>query len=448
MPWPALVVSADPCPRLDLSRPAAAPAARPPPANSPGPSRRCLPDTRPRCDSRKTARAWPRSMTSSRPPGSRTPVASPYRRRWPARAPGAGNPRWRPQARRSRCPGARCCRECPTAASRATRCPLAGSSASGGAAAHRRRSPPPSPRSPSPRRSSAPARLSASRGQARDNSPSDSRPARARYRPHGPPPSAAAAPRRHARGFRSQGLRSQALRSRRLGRGLRRDRLIVIVEQWNAEVEQDLVDLALALLDQTVELALPVLVGVAHAHADPVGKLRPGRLLDQRHHMQRRTGLLRVIARHRAPQHAGIDRARLDVIDHRRGRGVDPGIDHQRIRLGIHHQAVDSHVGGRRCAGDDADMLAFQARISERRNVVETTIGLDDQRIGGAVVRIGHLHEIVALRKAHDQIATVRTERHANEAGGLREKHVVEFLLQLRRQQFSDLVLESLAFFI
>ena len=73
---------------------------------------------------------------------------------------------------------------------------------------------------------------------------------------------------------------------------------------------------------------------------------------------------------------------------------------------------------------------------------------LGDQRIGRAVIGIGALNEIVALRKAHDDIAAMRAERHPHEAGRLREVHVVELLLQLLGEQFGELVLESLALLV
>ena len=126
----------------------------------------------------------------------------------------------------------------------------------------------------------------------------------------------------------------------------------------------------------------------------------------------------------------------------------DAGIDHQLIRLGVRHQTVDRHVGGRRRAGHDADMLAFQALVFQRRNVFEAAARLGDQRIGGAVIGIGSLNQIVALRKAHDDIATMGPERHPDEAGRLREIHVVQLLVQLLGEQFGELVLESLALLV
>ncbi len=93
-------------------------------------------------------------------------------------------------------------------------------------------------------------------------------------------------------------------------------------------------------------------------------------------------------------------------------------------------------------------MLALQLRVLERVDVLEPAAGLGDQRIARAVIGIGALHEIIALRKAHDDVAAMRAQRHAHEAGGLREEDVVELLLELVRKQLGELVLEPLALFV
>ena len=123
----------------------------------------------------------------------------------------------------------------------------------------------------------------------------------------------------------------------------------------------------------------------------------------------------------------------------------EAGIDHQLIGSGIRHQAVDRHVRARRRAGHDADTLAFQALVFQRRHVFEAAALLGDQRIGGAVIGIGALNQVVALREAHDDVATMGAKRHPDEAGRLREVHVVQLLVQLLGEQFGELVLESLA---
>ena len=89
-------------------------------------------------------------------------------------------------------------------------------------------------------------------------------------------------------------------------------------------------------------------------------------------------------------------------------------------------------------------MLAFQALVFQRRDVVKAAARLGDQRVGRAVVGIGALDQIVALRKAHDDVAAMRAKRHPNETGRLRKVHVVELLLQLFREQLGELVLETL----
>ena len=93
-------------------------------------------------------------------------------------------------------------------------------------------------------------------------------------------------------------------------------------------------------------------------------------------------------------------------------------------------------------------MLAFQPLVLQRRDVFEAAALLGDQRIGGAVIGIGALNQVVALRKAHDDVATMGPERHPDEAGRLREVHVVQLLVQLLGEQFGELVLESLALLV
>ena len=88
-------------------------------------------------------------------------------------------------------------------------------------------------------------------------------------------------------------------------------------------------------------------------------------------------------------------------------------------------------------------MLALQAAVSQRRDLVKAAALLGDQRVSRPVVGIGALHQIVALRKAHDDVATMRGKRHPDETGRLRKVHIVEFLLQFFREQLAELVLET-----
>src|SRR6266496_1728928 len=93
-------------------------------------------------------------------------------------------------------------------------------------------------------------------------------------------------------------------------------------------------------------------------------------------------------------------------------------------------------------------MLALQALVFQRRHVFEAAALLGDQRIGGAVIGIGTLNQVVALREAHDDVATMGPKRHPDEAGRLREVHIVQLLVQLLGEQFGKLILESLALFV
>src|SRR5215204_3285297 len=88
---------------------------------------------------------------------------------------------------------------------------------------------------------------------------------------------------------------------------LRADRPVIVVEQGNAVIQQYLVDGRLVLLDQTVEQPLPVLVGPAHPHADAKRQSWAYLFLHERGDMERRVRVLRMEARHRSPQNAGVD---------------------------------------------------------------------------------------------------------------------------------------------
>src|SRR6478752_9692622 len=93
-------------------------------------------------------------------------------------------------------------------------------------------------------------------------------------------------------------------------------------------------------------------------------------------------------------------------------------------------------------------MLALQACVFQRIDIVETGALPGDQRIGRAVIGISALDEIVALREAHDDIAAMRAERDADEAGRLREIRVVQLFLELRGEEFGKLVLETFALLV
>src|SRR5258708_18414389 len=55
---------------------------------------------------------------------------------------------------------------------------------------------------------------------------------------------------------------------------------IAVIEQRHAEAQQQLVDGGLVLLNGAIELALPLLIGVTHAHGDAIGEARTAGFLD------------------------------------------------------------------------------------------------------------------------------------------------------------------------
>src|SRR5262245_30604846 len=204
------------------------------------------------------------------------------------------------------------------------------------------------------------------------------------------------------------------------GNRVLRDGSIVVIEERHAEAQQQLVDGGLILSDGAIELAFPILIGVPHAHGNAIGEAGTGRLLDQWHDGCRRGRLSAVIAGHWAPEDSRIDFAGREIMHHRCGRGIDAGVDDQRIGLGIGHETVGRHVVSRRRSGHDADTLALEARIAQRVHALQAVSLLEHERVGRAVVRIGDLHQIVALRRTHDDVAFVRRERIAHEARCLR----------------------------
>ena len=86
--------------------------------------------------------------------------------------------------------------------------------------------------------------------------------------------------------------------------------------------------------------------------------------------------------------------------------------------------------------------FCFRRSSSSRATSSRSLPCLGDQRIRGAVIGIGALNQIVALREAHDDVAAVGAKRHPDEAGRLREVHVVDLLVQLLGEQFGELVLD------
>src|SRR5262245_16341648 len=86
------------------------------------------------------------------------------------------------------------------------------------------------------------------------------------------------------------------------GNGVLSNGSIVVIEERHAEAQQQLVDGGLVLSDGAIELALPILIGVSHAHGNAIGEAGTGRLLDQWHDGCRRGRLSGVIAGHWAPE--------------------------------------------------------------------------------------------------------------------------------------------------
>ena len=92
--------------------------------------------------------------------------------------------------------------------------------------------------------------------------------------------------------------------------------------------------------------------------------------------------------------------------------------------------------------------LFLQSRIVERFYAVEFRAGARDDGVGRAVIGIGGLHQVIALRHAEDDVAKMRIERVAHEAGRARIIGIGEALAELLGEEFGDLVLEAFALIV
>src|SRR5215475_7989670 len=183
--------------------------------------------------------------------------------------------------------------------------------------------------------------------------------------------------------------------------------MIALIEQRNAIAQEDRSDSGLLVSNELIELTLPILVRVAHTHADAIGHARPVSLLKQRHDRKRLFRLLRVIAGQWTPQYSGIDGPITDVIDHcNRGR-IKPRIDYERIRLGFLNETVEDQIGCRRSAGDHANSLVLKSRIREGIDPIQPATRPENQRIRSVVIWICNLNNVIALGHAHDDVALV-----------------------------------------
>ena len=61
------------------------------------------------------------------------------------------------------------------------------------------------------------------------------------------------------------------------------------------------------------------------------------------------------------------------------------------------------------------------------------------------VIRIGDLHDIIALRNTDQHVAFIGTQRIAHESRRLRVPSISQALTQLRGKQLRELVFETLA---
>src|SRR4029077_637551 len=89
--------------------------------------------------------------------------------------------------------------------------------------------------------------------------------------------------------------------------------------------------------------------------------------------------------------------------------------------------------------------FTLETIVAKRCDVLQPAARLGNQRISRAIIGIGALDELIALGDPHNDVATVSSQSHSNEAGRLWKVHVVKFLLKLFGEQFGELVLTSFA---
>ena len=123
---------------------------------------------------------------------------------------------------------------------------------------------------------------------------------------------------------------------------------------------------------------------------------------------------------------------------------IDARIDNQWVRPGIGHEAIDRHVARGRRSRHDADAFAVQPRIADGVDAVELAVRFEHERVGRAIVRVGDLDQIIALRDAHQNIASMRSERIAHETRRLRVPGIGQSFSKLRGEELRQLVLKPL----
>eukprot|EP01137_Pigoraptor_chileana_P028855 Opistho-2@13268 len=238
---------------------------------------------------------------------------------------------------------------------------------------------------------------------------------------------------------------------------LPRGRGRVVVEQRHVEVAQDGRDLGPQLLDQRLDLLLPLTLAIAHAHRHREIEL-DARLRAHRHdHQLRLLHLLREVAADRPPHDGGIDLAAREVLLDDLARIL--------LRVRVHdlvgHALLDQLVlvqplrCRRAVVEADAQLLELRAieceKVVDRLHTIETLARRVDQRIGRSVVRLGGRYLVIAGRHAHDDVAAeilarqLVAQRVSHEGQTLRERVVLDRQTELLGEQLGDLVLVALS---
>ena len=96
-------------------------------------------------------------------------------------------------------------------------------------------------------------------------------------------------------------------------------------------------------------------------------------------------------------------------------------INHEAVAFDVAHEAILGDVVAAGRALHDADLLALEARISQRIDAIKAGAGFVDERRGRAIDRVCVQNHVVALAPTDHEIAFLSEKRHANEPGGLGE---------------------------
>lgn len=190
-------------------------------------------------------------------------------------------------------------------------------------------------------------------------------------------------------------------------------------------------------------IAAPHAEADREAHARLVGG-------DGRHDEHGRR-LAREVAADGAPRDGRVDVAARDGVDELARRiglavvAVDGVADEVILQAAASERDRGRHVGIVVADGVDADAEAAQARIVERREIREVSIGARHEHVARPVVGARDVREVEADRLAHDDVAGAGVQRVADEAAPLGQPRGAHGDAEVGGDERRQRVLEALA---